>query len=82
MIAAKKISHRGHGGHGDGALVAMKKRGPQITLITLIFLYFFRVFRVFSHDAAPSPETDENQHKRFAQHIGPPRRGEGGKNVR
>jgi hypothetical protein len=26
----------------------------------------------FPHDAAPSPETDENQPKRFAQHIGPP----------
>ncbi len=23
----------------------------------------------------PHPETDENLHKRFAQHIGPPRRG-------
>jgi hypothetical protein len=23
----------------------------------------------------PHPETDENQHKRFAQHIGSPRRG-------
>jgi len=26
------------------------------------------------------PETNENQHKRFAQHIGSPRRGGRGKN--
>jgi hypothetical protein len=26
----------------------------------------------------PQPETNENQHKRFAQHIGSPRRGAGG----
>jgi len=27
----------------------------------------------------PNPETNENQHKRFAQHIGPPRRGAPGR---
>jgi hypothetical protein len=30
-------------------------------------------------DAAPSHETNENQHKRFAQHIGSPRRGAPGR---
>jgi acyl-CoA synthetase (AMP-forming)/AMP-acid ligase II/acyl carrier protein len=29
------------------------------------------------HDTAPHSETNENQHQRFAQHIGPPRRGDG-----
>jgi hypothetical protein len=33
------------------------------------------IFITAPHDAAPSPETNENQHKWFAQHIGSPRRG-------
>jgi hypothetical protein len=65
----------------------MKKKKPQITQITLIFLFFLRVpscnfvanflviFTAACHDAAPHPETNENQHHRFAQHIGSPRRG-------
>jgi hypothetical protein len=57
---------------------------PQITLIFLFFLRapscnfvadFFVIFIVVPHDAAPHTETNENQHKRFAQHIGSPRRG-------
>jgi hypothetical protein len=61
----------------------MKKKKPQITQISLIFLLFFRVFCVFRGLFSkqlpmmprPHPETNENQHKRFAQHIGSPRRG-------
>jgi hypothetical protein len=64
---------------------------PQITQITLIFLFFLRVlscnfvanflviFMAAPHDAAPSPETNENRHTRVAQHIGSPRRGAPGR---
>ena len=46
----------------------------QIKLFaSIIFSLVF--FIAASHDAAPSPGTDKNQHKRFAQHIGSPRRG-------
>jgi hypothetical protein len=66
----------------------MKKKKPQITQITLIFFSscpfmlhcnfvanFLVIFIAACHDAAPYPETNENQHHRFAQHIGSPRRG-------
>jgi len=58
----------------------MKKKKPQITQITLIFLFFFRMFRgsfssQFQMVSRLHSETNENQHKRFAQHIGSPRRG-------
>jgi hypothetical protein len=54
-----------------------------VVQITLIFLFFFCVFRVFRRSfsqqflmlSRPHSETNENQHQRFAQHIGPPRRG-------
>jgi hypothetical protein len=67
--------------------VEVERMKPQITQITLFFLFFLCVtscnivanflviFIVVSHDAAPSPGTNENQHNRFAQHIGSPRRG-------
>jgi hypothetical protein len=57
----------------DAALTRRRMKIVRVSPCSSVAKNF--VFMAAHHDAAPSPETDENQPKRFAQHIGSPRRG-------